>query len=74
MCLLESRLPRVRISGRADLGAPVPLPPRSRVFSDWCGSGDARAGVWCAVEQRVGTISFLHAWLSLSVGTDRLRG
>lgn len=36
--------------------------------------GEAHTGVWCAVEQRVGTISFLHAWLSLSVGTDRLRG
>ena len=33
---------------------------------------EAGAGFWCAAEQRVGTISFLHAWLSLSVGTTGL--
>lgn len=44
------------------------------VFSVPCGTEEAHARDWCAAEQRGRTISFLHAWLGLSVGTERLRG
>ena len=71
---LSPWLLRPRILDRGYLGPRVPLSLLGEVFSSCRVTGEAQTGVWCAVEQRVGTISFLHAWLSLSVGTDRLRG
>lgn len=71
---LSPGLLRYGILGRGYLGSRVPLPLLGEVFSNCRQTEEAHARVWCAVEQRVGTISFLHAWLSLSVGTDRLRG
>lgn len=70
----ESLAAEVGIRGRAEPGNGGPAPALGELFTGCCELGAAHAGGWCASEQRVGTISFLHAWLSHSVGTDRLRG